>query len=113
MTEQRAQHALVVGAGIGGLAAAAVRPGSVGGSRFSNGRGICAPPVRPSRCSPTRAAPWTNSVLGRPIEFVDAPPESAQEAMVGMGLPTVRDVTGREPSSFVDWLRQNLAAFTT
>ncbi|HEY4023223.1 MAG TPA: NAD(P)H-binding protein [Pseudonocardiaceae bacterium] len=73
--------------------------------------------------------------LGRPIEFVDAPPEVAKKAMVGMGLPeeyvsgmlaaqsdpeptrggiplsTVRDVTGREPTSFVDWLRPHLAEF--
>lgn len=73
--------------------------------------------------------------LGRPIEFVDASPASAKEAMLGMGLPadyvdgmlaansdpeptrggiplsTVRDITGREPTAFVDWLRPHLGEF--
>jgi uncharacterized protein YbjT (DUF2867 family) len=74
--------------------------------------------------------------LNRPIEFVDASPESAKAAMVGFGLPasyvdgvlaaqsdpeptrggiplpTVREITGSEPKSFVDWLRPHLVDFS-
>lgn len=74
--------------------------------------------------------------LGRPIEFVDAPPELARKAMTGLGLPpdyvdgllaaqadpdparggtplsTVEDVTGHPAGDFDGWLSRNLAAFT-
>nr|CAM34355.1 hypothetical protein [Streptomyces tendae] len=75
------------------------------------------------------------TALGRPVEFVDAPPRAAKEAMVAAGLPagyaeallaaqgdpdparggvplpTVAEVTGRPPRTFADWLARHLHRF--
>ncbi|MFI0787263.1 NAD(P)H-binding protein [Streptomyces lydicus] len=75
-------------------------------------------------------------VLGRPLDFVDAPPEQARRAMTGAGLPadyvdgllasqsdpdparggvplpTVREITGRAPRTFDAWLAGHLHHFT-
>ncbi|WP_431999853.1 NAD(P)H-binding protein [Streptomyces sioyaensis] len=74
--------------------------------------------------------------LGRPLAFVDAPPEQARRAMTdaglppayvdgllasqsdpdpargGMSLPTVRELTGRPPRTFDAWLGAHLQLFT-
>lgn len=74
-------------------------------------------------------------VIGRPVEFVDVPPEAAKQGMLASGLPaayvdalldlqagmkagTVSAVTdtatrllGRPPASFESWVRRNAASF--
>jgi uncharacterized protein YbjT (DUF2867 family) len=76
-----------------------------------------------------------SEVLGKPIKFVDVPPDVAQQAMVMNGMPpeyaeavmdlmgamragrgdivtdTFEQVTGRKPISFADWVRKHIAAF--
>jgi uncharacterized protein YbjT (DUF2867 family) len=76
-----------------------------------------------------------SEVLGKPIKFVDVPPDVAQQAMVMNGMPpeyaeavmdlmgamragrgdivtdTFERVTGRKPISFADWVRKHIAAF--
>lgn len=73
--------------------------------------------------------------LGRPVQYVDVPPRDAEKAMVATGLPiwladalvtlfgifaaghasectqAVRDIIGREPHSYGDFVRDHLAAF--
>jgi uncharacterized protein YbjT (DUF2867 family) len=74
-------------------------------------------------------------VLGRPVRFVDVPPEAAREGMARTGLPpvfvdalmelnaamkagrlaavtdTVERVLGRPPAAFEDWARRHAGAF--
>jgi uncharacterized protein YbjT (DUF2867 family) len=84
---------------------------------------------------PGHAAVLT-SVLGKPVTFVDVPPEAARASMLESGMPpayveavldllafikagksesvtdSVQAVTGRKPSTFEAWVRRNIAAFT-
>lgn len=77
------------------------------------------------------------TLLGRPLGYVEAPREAAAEAMTGGGLPagfaaglldaqadpdpcrgglplpTVRNLTGREPAGFDAWLSRHGHLFTT
>jgi uncharacterized protein YbjT (DUF2867 family) len=74
--------------------------------------------------------------LGKPLRFVAVPEERARAQMLASGTPammvdaimelvgegtrpsggykttTVRDVTGRKPRTFDDWVRDNVAAFS-
>ncbi len=74
-------------------------------------------------------------VLGRPVQFVDVPPDAAKAGMLESGMPagyadalldllaamkaghtdgitnTVEQVTGRKPGTFEAWARRNAAAF--
>ena len=74
-------------------------------------------------------------VLGRPVRFVDVPPEAARESMLGSGMPpayvdalldllaamkaghtdavagTVPELLGRPAGTFDEWARRNAAAF--
>ncbi|GAC1649636.1 MAG: SDR family oxidoreductase [Gemmatimonadaceae bacterium] len=73
--------------------------------------------------------------LGKPVSFVDVPPEAAKKGMVASGMPpayvealldllaamkagmtdlvtpTVKRLLGREPTTFADWSRRHVAAF--
>jgi uncharacterized protein YbjT (DUF2867 family) len=68
--------------------------------------------------------------LGRSLNVVEIPPEKARAGMVDNGVPpamadailelmghsprpstAVRDVTGREPRAFAEWVHENRAAF--
>jgi uncharacterized protein YbjT (DUF2867 family) len=76
-----------------------------------------------------------SSVLGRPVKFVDVPPETARDHMLKSGMPpvyvdslldlfafmragkadlvtdTVEKVTGRKAVTFEGWVRRNITAF--
>ena len=76
-----------------------------------------------------------SEVLGKPIKFVDVPPDVAQQGLVMNGMPpeyaeavmnlmgamragrgdivtdTFEQVMGRKPVSFADWVRKHIAAF--
>jgi uncharacterized protein YbjT (DUF2867 family) len=76
-----------------------------------------------------------SKVLGRPVNYVNVPPEAAKQAMTGAGMPpwqadsilelyallregsfdrattTVKDVTGREPVSIEQFVRDYRGAF--
>lgn len=89
----------------------------------------------PQALSAAGYAAVLSRVLGKPVRFVDVPPEAARESMLGAGMPpayvdaivdlnaamrsgaldavtdTVRAVTGREARTFEDWARRNAPAF--
>ena len=74
-------------------------------------------------------------VLGKPVQFVDVPPDAAKKAMLESGMPpayvdallellaamkagktdavtnTVEQVLGRKPATFESWARRHAAAF--
>jgi (4-alkanoyl-5-oxo-2,5-dihydrofuran-3-yl)methyl phosphate reductase len=76
-----------------------------------------------------------SEVLGKPIKFVDVPPDVAQQGLLLNGMPpeyaeavmnlmgamragrgdlvtdTFEQVTRRKPISFADWVRKHIAAF--
>jgi uncharacterized protein YbjT (DUF2867 family) len=76
-----------------------------------------------------------SEVLGKPIKFVDVPPDVAQQGMLMSGMPaeyaeavmnlmlamhaghaefvsdTFERLTGRKPMSFEDWVRKHIDAF--
>lgn len=76
-----------------------------------------------------------SEVLGKPIKFVDVPPDVAQQGMLMGGMPaeyaeavmnlmlamraghaefvndTFERLTGRKPMSFADWVRKHIDAF--
>jgi uncharacterized protein YbjT (DUF2867 family) len=76
-----------------------------------------------------------SSVLGKPVKFVDVPPEAARDGMLQAGIPpsyvdaildlfatmkagkadlvtdTIEKVTGKKPGTFEAWARRNVAAF--
>ena len=76
-----------------------------------------------------------SSVLGKPVKFVDVPPDAAKDGMLKSGIPPayvdalldlfaamkagkadavtdmVERVTGRKPGTFESWARRNAAAF--
>jgi uncharacterized protein YbjT (DUF2867 family) len=76
-----------------------------------------------------------SSVLGKPVKFVDVPPEAARDVMLKSGMPpvyvdalldllafmkagkadlvtdTVEKVTERKAGTFEAWVRRNIAAF--
>lgn len=84
----------------------------------------------------TEVAKTLSAVTGRTIEFVDVPEDGARQGMLGSGLPdwlvenlitlwgfirdgraskvtdAVRQITGREPRTFADFVRDNAAMFT-
>jgi uncharacterized protein YbjT (DUF2867 family) len=90
----------------------------------------------PESMSAAQYAAKLSSVLGKPVKFVDVPPETAKENMLKMGIPpayvdalldlfafmkagkanvvtdTVEKVTGRKAATFEAWARRNIAAFT-
>lgn len=76
-----------------------------------------------------------SSVLGRPVSFVDAPPEMMEQAMRGFGFPEIfiaaalelfaavkaddwnfvapdiENILGRKAIGFEDWMRRNVSHF--
>jgi len=89
----------------------------------------------PEPLSAAQYAAKLSSAIGKPVKFVDVPPEAAREGMMKSGMPaplvdallgilaatktgkydTVTDgvlkATGRRPRTFDDWARRNAAAF--
>ncbi|MFI9077385.1 NAD(P)H-binding protein [Streptomyces sioyaensis] len=89
----------------------------------------------PEPLTPRQRARRLSDALGRPLAFVDAPPEQAHRAMTdaglpaayvdgllasqsdpdpargGVPLPTVREITGRAPRAFEAWLAAHLHLF--
>ncbi|WP_254068820.1 NAD(P)H-binding protein [Streptomyces sp. TM32] len=90
----------------------------------------------PEPLTPRQRARRLSDALGRPLTFVDAPPEQARRAMTdaglppayvdgllasqsdpdpargGVPLPTVRELTGRPPRTFDGWLGAHVQLFT-
>ncbi len=90
----------------------------------------------PESLSAAQYAAKLSSVLGKPVKFVDVPPEAARESLLKSGLPpvyvealtdllaamkagktdvvtdTVEKVTGRKAGTFEAWVRRNIGAFT-
>ncbi|MEX2970715.1 NAD(P)H-binding protein [Streptomyces sp. C184] len=90
----------------------------------------------PEPLTPRQRARRLSDALGRPLTFVDAPPEQARRAMTdaglppayvdgllasqsdpdpargGVPLPTVRELTGRAPRAFEAWLAAHLQLFS-
>lgn len=84
-----------------------------------------------------RAAPASklSAAVGKPVKFVDVPPEAAKQGMLQGGLPAgyvdalldllaamkaghadavtheVEQVLGRKPAGFDDWARRHAGAF--
>jgi uncharacterized protein YbjT (DUF2867 family) len=76
-----------------------------------------------------------SSVLGKPVKFVDVPPEAARDNILQSGMPpeyveamlnlfaamkagkadvvtdAIQQVTGNKPGTFESWARRNVAAF--
>jgi uncharacterized protein YbjT (DUF2867 family) len=89
----------------------------------------------PNSMSAAQYAAALSSVLGKPVKFVDVPPEAARDTMLKTGMPpvyvdalmdllaamksgktdvvtdTVEKVTGRKAGTFEAWARRNIAAF--
>jgi uncharacterized protein YbjT (DUF2867 family) len=89
----------------------------------------------PESLSAAGYAAKLSAVLGRPVKFVDVPPEAAREGMLKSGIPpvyvdaildlfafikagkvdlvtdTVEKVTGRKAGTFEAWVRRNIVAF--
>ena len=89
----------------------------------------------PESLSGAGYAATLSSVLGKPVKFVDVPPDAAKDGMLKSGIPsayvdalldlfaamkagkaeavtdTVERVTGRKPGTFESWARRNVAAF--
>ncbi|MEV6564464.1 NmrA family NAD(P)-binding protein [Streptomyces kronopolitis] len=89
----------------------------------------------PESLTPRQRAHRLAATLGRPLTFVDAPPEQARRAMTdtglppayvdalltsqshrdpirgGLPLPTVHDLTGRPPGTFTAWLAGHVEVF--
>lgn len=86
--------------------------------------------------SPRQQVETIAKALGKALRFVEIPVEKAKAGMLKSGMPeimadailelmeegtrpsggyrttTVRDVTGREPRSFEEWVRDHVAAFS-
>jgi uncharacterized protein YbjT (DUF2867 family) len=89
----------------------------------------------PESLSAAGYAEKLSSVLGKPVKFVDVPPEAARDNVLRAGIPpayadaildlfacmksgkldlvtdTIEKVTGRKPGTFEAWARRNVAAF--
>lgn len=89
----------------------------------------------PESLSAAQYAAKLSSVLGKPVKFVDVPPEAARDGLLQGGMPpvyvdalmdlltamkagkldfvtdSVEKVTGRKPGAFEAWARRNIAAF--
>jgi uncharacterized protein YbjT (DUF2867 family) len=89
----------------------------------------------PESLSYADVAATLSRVLGRPVRYVDVPPEAARESMLKAGMPgwnadavtelygafatgqfgyttdAVQRITGRPPIPFERWARENAAAF--
>ena len=89
----------------------------------------------PESMSAAQYAAVLSTVLGKPVKFVDVPPEAARDAILGAGIPpayvaaildlyaamkagkadvvtdTVEKVTGKRAGTFEAWARRNLAGF--
>ena len=89
----------------------------------------------PASLSYADVAATLTRVLGKPVRYVDVPPEAAREAMPKAGMPkwnadavtelygafatgqfgyttdTVERITGQPPIPFEQWARENAAAF--
>jgi uncharacterized protein YbjT (DUF2867 family) len=88
----------------------------------------------PESLTAAQYAETLSSVLGKPVKFVDVPPEAAKDSMLASGIPaeyveailnlmaamkaghtdivtdTFERVMGRKPTRFEDWVRRNRAA---
>lgn len=88
----------------------------------------------PESLTAAQYAETLSSVLGKPVKFVDVPPEAAKQSMLASGIPaeyveaimdlmaamkaghadivtdTFERVMGRKPTRFEDWVRRNRAA---
>ena len=93
------------------------------------------PLTGPESLSAAQYAEKLSAVLGKPVKFVDVPPEAAKDAMLKGGIPPVyvdalldllasmkagkeaevtdgvQKVLGRKPHTFEEWARRNAAAF--
>ncbi len=89
----------------------------------------------PESLSYTDVAATLSRVLGKPVKYVDVPPEAARDAMLKAGMPkwnaeavtelygafatsqfgyttdTVERITGQPPIRFEQWAKENIAAF--
>ncbi len=89
----------------------------------------------PESLSYAEVAATLTRVLGKPVKYVDVPPEAARNAMLKAGMPkwnaeavtelygafatgrfgyttdTVERITGQPPTLFERWARENAAAF--
>jgi uncharacterized protein YbjT (DUF2867 family) len=87
----------------------------------------------PAVVTPAQQVELIGAALGRPLRFVEVSAEQAREGMLKAGMPpaavepvlelmavdrheapvtsVVKDVTGHEPRTFADWVRDNVAAF--
>jgi uncharacterized protein YbjT (DUF2867 family) len=89
----------------------------------------------PESMNAAQYAAKLSSAIGKPVKFVDVPPEAAKDGMLKSGIPppyvdalldllaamkagkadgvtdTVEKVTGRKPGTFDAWARRNAAAF--
>jgi uncharacterized protein YbjT (DUF2867 family) len=114
-------------ADIGAVAVAALTTGGHEGKAYEH--------TGPASMDGAGYAAVLSTVLGRPVSFVDVPPEAAKAAMLQGGMPAdyvdavidllavmktgrfdrvtneVERVTGRKPGTFEAWARRNAAAF--
>ena len=89
----------------------------------------------PEALSAAQYARKISAAVGKPVAFVDVPPEAAHDQLLKSGMPTeyvdalldllatmkagkldvvadgVERATGMKPGSFDDWIRRNAAAF--
>jgi uncharacterized protein YbjT (DUF2867 family) len=89
----------------------------------------------PEALSAAQYAQRISAAIGKPVAFVDVPPEAAHDQLLKSGMPAeyvdalldllaamkagkldvveggVERATGRKPGSFDDWIRRNAAAF--
>jgi uncharacterized protein YbjT (DUF2867 family) len=89
----------------------------------------------PGSLSYADVAATLSRVLGKPVKYVDVPPEAARDSMLKAGMPAwnadavtelygafatgqfgyttdaVKRITGQPPTSFEQWARENLGAF--
>ena len=89
----------------------------------------------PESMNAAQYAAVLSSVLGKPVKFVDVPPEAARDAMLKIGIPpayvdaildlyaamksgkadvvtdTVEKVTGKKAGTFEAWAKRNTAGF--
>jgi uncharacterized protein YbjT (DUF2867 family) len=89
----------------------------------------------PESLSYADVAATLSRVLGKPVRYVDVPPEAAKDSMLKAGMPAwnaeavtelygafatgqfgyttdaVQRITGQPPISFEQWARENVAAF--
>jgi uncharacterized protein YbjT (DUF2867 family) len=89
----------------------------------------------PEALSASQYAQKISTAIGKPVRFVDVPPEAAHDQLLKSGMPTeyvdaildlfaamkagklstvadgVERAAGKKPFSFDDWIRRNAAAF--